>query len=387
MVKRHIAIILILALLLTGSGCASMLEKEYLVISEYEDNSTDEQEDSRGGINDYYSLKREIVALVENHEEYGQLKFNNYSGNVSDDLSKACWDVKANTALGAYSIDYISYDLSQIVSYYEADIYITYKRSREEVEAIVNVSSISMARECIEEAMAAYEGYLCIKMTTIINNTDTIRQNVQDLYYANPLKFAVLPEMQVSMYPDNGIEKIFEFSFDYSFEPEELTAMKDKLIMTVSDYALGIDGDSPQYQVIGISSLLADECQYIPELSDDTESQNGEKNLGNTAYGALVEKTADSEGMAMAFLALCMAEEIECRVVRGRMDNIEHVWNMVRLGDHFYHVDVSQIKSRGMEDSILLSDEKLWGNYWWDKAAYPSCEGDLNYYEIMAAQQ
>ena len=94
--------------MLVSAGCASMLEKEYLVINRYEDNRQDDAENSQEGISDYFSMKREIAALVAGHEEHGQLKFNNYSGSISDDLSKACWEVKAATALGAYSIDYIS---------------------------------------------------------------------------------------------------------------------------------------------------------------------------------------------------------------------------------------------------------------------------------------
>jgi len=234
MIRRLTAMMVALALMLVSAGCVSMLEKEYLVITRYEDNSEEGPKDSQEGIRDYSSLRREIVALVEGHEEHGQLKFNNYSGNVSDDLSKACWEVKSTTALGAYSIDYISYELSRIVSYYEADIYITYKRSREEVEAIVSVSSNSKARDCLEEAMAAYERYLCIRMNTIITDADTMMGYIQEIYYKNPLKFTVLPEVQINTYPDSGMEKIFEFSFDYGFNPKKLMGMKDSLINAVT---------------------------------------------------------------------------------------------------------------------------------------------------------
>ena len=49
--------------------------------------------------------------------------------------------MSTGTALGAYAVDYISYDLDRIVAYYEAEVYVYYKRTAEELESIVSVDT------------------------------------------------------------------------------------------------------------------------------------------------------------------------------------------------------------------------------------------------------
>ena len=54
---------------------------------------------------------------------------------------------------------------------------------------------------------------------------------------------------------------------------------------------------------------------------------------------------ADSEGMALAYKALCDTIGIECTVVEGRLDRTEHYWNIVTLEGDSYHVDTSRASS------------------------------------------
>lgn len=59
----------------------------------------------------------------------------------------------------------------------------------------------------------------------------------------------------------------------------------------------------------------------------------------DSVYGALVQKKALCEGYAKAFSYLCNIAGIENIIVTGYTD-VYHMWNMVRLGDSWYHVDV-----------------------------------------------
>ena len=92
------------------------------------------------------------------------------------------------------------------------------------------------------------------------------------------------------------------------------------------------------------------------------------------AYGAVLRGTAVSEGYAMAFKAMCEKIGIKCLTVVGRLDNIDHCWNIVRIDNKYYHVDVSVCDEKGLEEGFLKTDADLLGSYWWDTEEYPRCE-------------
>lgn len=62
--------------------------------------------------------------------------------------------------------------------------------------------------------------------------------------------------------------------------------------------------------------------------------------FADTVYGALVEKRALCEGYSKAFAYLCNLAGIENTIITGET-YVPHMWNMVKLGGNWYHVDVT----------------------------------------------
>jgi len=67
---------------------------------------------------------------------------------------------------------------------------------------------------------------------------------------------------------------------------------------------------------------------------------NTEYAFADTVYGALVEKKALCEGYSKAFAYLCNLAGIENTIVTGET-YVPHMWNMVKIGGNWYHVDVT----------------------------------------------
>ena len=63
--------------------------------------------------------------------------------DVQADLERACVEVAQEYPLGAYAVDYIQYHVSPILSYHEAEVQITYRRTKEQMDAIVSATGIS----------------------------------------------------------------------------------------------------------------------------------------------------------------------------------------------------------------------------------------------------
>jgi transglutaminase/protease-like cytokinesis protein 3 len=76
-------------------------------------------------------------------------------------------------------------------------------------------------------------------------------------------------------------------------------------------------------------------------ITDQTDSQSPTNALSNTAYGALVNKTAYSAGYARAFKMLMNEYGLVSYVVNGKANGADHSWNLVYLDGDYYNVDVA----------------------------------------------
>lgn len=100
------------------------------------------------------------------------------------------------------------------------------------------------------------------------------------------------------------------------------------------------------------------------------------------SYGPLIENKGICSGIAFAFKALMEAFHIECMIINGNPrdnPNIGHAWNLVKLNNQYYHVDVTH----GIEDgvcvrSFMKSDSQM-KNYYWDRRYFPKADGKLDY--------
>jgi hypothetical protein len=351
------AAVLVLAMLLTG-GC-SMLEGEYLSTSQYtfgEEQTSDEQ---AGNISDYTELRRAVSAIVRRHDESAKLTFNAYDGVIADDLPLACWEVKSETALGAYTVEYMSYDLTRIVSYYEAEIYVTYRRTQEQVDSMLSLSGMSAVEDALLDAMKSRKEELVFKLNAANLTAETITQSVRRLYLSLPLSIIAEPELEVEICSGSGLEHIVQVNFDYGFASEQLDEMKAELLGRTVDLSSSVTPGGGTDTVLELAQVLRASCT----LTDEDDATK------NSAYGALVAGKADSEGMALGFAALCAASGIDCVVVEGRQDAQTHYWNIVTVGDVSRHIDLSVTGG----EVTLQSDSQMLGSYWWDTDNYPEC--------------
>ena len=56
--------------------------------------------------------------------------------------SSAVYEVSRGDPLGTCAVDYMTYDYSKIVSYYEIHVHTTYRRTLEEIQSIQNTSGV-----------------------------------------------------------------------------------------------------------------------------------------------------------------------------------------------------------------------------------------------------
>ncbi len=366
--KRALALILLCAALAAPlSGCASVFDKEYISVTSFPESTYSPSAGGATAVKSYLDLKLAINSLIAAHAESGTLDFSNYNGlNISDDLAAATKEVSTETALGAYAVDYISYDLDRIVGYYEVEVYVYYRRTAEEVEAIVSESTVSGLREAIRAALAGLETELVVMVSASGASEDDVTGYIMEAYFDSPLSCVARPRTEVSMYSGGGLQRIYEISLDYGYGTEELEAMKASLEEALASLSERVTSQSEPHRALQAATVLMELCEY-------------DEGAGSSLWSAVHEGRAKSEGMAAAYKALCDSLGLDCMVVTGRLDRAEHYWNILTLDGDSYHVDVSLARAQGFAGTFLMSDGEMWGRYWWDNENYPQCEGALSY--------
>lgn len=131
----------------------------------------------------------------------------------------------------------------------------------------------------------------------------------------------------------NEVTQDFEVVFKYRFTADEISSMNIASERAAREIMSNVTSDMDDYDKLKyFHDYLVLNCE------NDTESPYSE-----TIYGALVQKKALCEGYAKAFSYLCNLAGIENTIVTGEISETEvmHMWNMVKLGGNWYHVDVT----------------------------------------------
>lgn len=349
MKKKLISVLLVLCLSLTG--CASMLERDYVVVAPYQPVSNLSGASSALRVENYQELVNAVLYLVTMGEEQGVLNLYNYTQDVETDLTRACLEVIQEDPLGAYSVEYISHDYSLIVSYYEVNLQITYRRSREQVGAITAVTGSGAIRRVISRALTSFAPESVLRISYFTENEGYIRELVEQAYYDSPVTALGMPEAEISIYPHSGTQRIVEIGLTYPESSETLRRQSQQL----SDLALLLVAEDSTAQ--SLYEGLADGLTISPDSGK------------SSTYDALVKKESDSEGAALAYQLLCDRAGLECYLVRGYLNGAPHFWNIVLTADGEYrHMDLATGLT-GLTDEELASH----GFFVWDTKEYPAC--------------
>lgn len=335
MKKRVLALSLALALLL--SGCSALLERGYLVVEPHDEKPVSDDDALR--VENYQELVNAILYYVSRGQETGTIRLYNYSGDAETDLEAACLEVAREDPLGAYAVDYIKYEVGRIVSYYEAGIRITYRRTAEQMAGIVSVTGSSAIRAELAEAMEQFETERVLRIAYFDAETADLAALAREAYYAVPQAAFGMPEVTCALYPEEtaGRHRIVEVTLTY---PDTAEALREKqsILLQTARAALpqGLSGEAA-------ARTLFERVREATVLPDGSG--------GATAYAALVEGSADSEGLALAYALLCSLAGMECTVVEQPAGETSHFCVRVDWGGGETVVDPSRSDGFGLTEA------------------------------------
>lgn len=91
-----------------------------------------------------------------------------------------------------------------------------------------------------------------------------------------------------------------------------------------------------------------------------------------STYTALTTSKTVCQGYAMTAYKMLNYAGVENRIVVGTARGISHAWNIVKIDDSWYQLDVTNNDSVKADKYFLVSDKVLENNnYVWDRVKYP----------------
>lgn len=199
---------------------------------------------------------------------------------------------------------------------------------------------------------------------------DAVIYDNPNICYFNPSEFSI-----------GSLGTLLTISFDYVYNrkkaAEIMKAVDDEAEYIISQFIMG---DMSDY----------DKCVAIHDYMTENIHYNFSAMSVNfvhdafTVEGALLKHQAVCNGIAKAVSLILNKLSIPCTVVQGystiNENDIKHAWNMVKLGDEYYHIDVTwdlqEVNrfSRRSHMYMNLDDESMLNNHSWDIEAYPTCD-------------
>ena len=204
---------LLCALLLTG--CATLLERQYVTSDLHTSKFWESEAADTLRAENRQDIVNDVLLLISQHKESATIRLYNFTDDVtvSDIVQQATTEVRQETPMGAYAVEYITSSIHSQRGYYEIDLIISYRRTAEQVKAVVNATSAAAISSLLESAVEAGQKELVVRIgywdegsrTTIETAVDTLRaerQMGQDPYW------------EVHYYPSEERAGLVEFLLD-----------------------------------------------------------------------------------------------------------------------------------------------------------------------------
>lgn len=196
-------------------GCASLLERQYATVEAHSSKFWESEATGTLRAESYQDIVNDLMLLIGQHTEQAVIRLYNYEDGltVSDALEKAAAEVQQETPLGNYAVEYITSTSAAQRGFYELSIQIGYRRTAEQIKAIVNATSVAAVPSLLEAALNEGQQRLTVRVSYWRGEDQAlVEQIVTELRQERALTES--PAWQVSYYPPEGSVGLIEFDLD-----------------------------------------------------------------------------------------------------------------------------------------------------------------------------
>ncbi len=169
------------------------------------------------------------------------------------------------------------------------------------------------------------------------NEGDYLINSIKDTFTVSSSPHCVFTPVDGNSYEMEVDNVNLRYGFEYYTSAQQEQSFKNEAAKTMN--SLKLSGLTDYEKVCRIYSYIAQNITY------DRENVNNDAyGLKQSAYAALVNKTAVCQGYASLMYYMLNSQDIDCRIIKGSSKNQSgkyehHAWNMVLLDGKYYFID------------------------------------------------
>lgn len=359
--KKRIGALLLSLMLLTG---CSWMDGSYVYVEPHVEQGSAAQTGSVSAA-DYMELIAVLEQLVRAGTETCTIDIGDFDKEEpAGYINAACHHIRTASPMGAYAVEEVKYELGSNNGRPAVAVNILYRRSRTEIQRVRKKADMEALAEAVREALNDHSSRV-VFLVEQYTEMD-FQQLVEDYAREAPQLLMEIPQISEGIY-GSGDSRVVELSFIYQNSRESLRQMQSRVEPVFEAAALYVSGEGSEHQKLSqLGGFLSERFDYKLETSI------------TPTYSLLCHGVGDSRAFAEVYAAMCRQAGLECLIVTGTRDGAPWTWNIVKDGEHHYHVDLLRPDENG--DFHEYSDMEMAG-YVWDYSAYPVC--DIYYQEEL----
>ncbi len=216
---RKVCMLLLALSLLTA--CAPLLERTYSTAEPHSSKFWESEAAGTLRAENHQDVVNDLLLLIAQHTETATLRLYNFVSDltVADTLEQATTEIQQETPLGAYAVEYITASSHAQRGYYEVAVRIGYRRTLEQLQAVVNATSPEAVYSLLADALDEGKTELAVRMgywgadgrTRVEDSMAQLREE-RDLTETTP--------WVVNCYPTEKNPGLVEFLLDPPEPPE-----------------------------------------------------------------------------------------------------------------------------------------------------------------------
>ena len=358
---KRLVIISLCFFVFFAAGC-SMIENEYTAITPHIVPSAAQEDEAKPSIasaNDSGTLRAFIMGCIRAGSSRNMVDITNYQGDIDKDFTLLLKRLQANS-LYAYAVDYMDHDFITQNGSTFLELSMVYRRSAEEIAAIVSVRGMTQAQEEIARALNEFNSSLTLRISGYYNMDYSAW--IAQYCMEHPELIVTQPETTVSVFPDTGRSRVLELHFGYAGSKTDMRNMQRNmatLLRSASNFAARGNNSTEKLALL---------CQYLVERTHYDPAGNSNQD----AYNLLCRQQASDRGFASVMYYLMNQANISCYLVEGTRNNVPYCWNIVLINGQYRHIDMMRQWQESSKAPIFYTDAEM-TEYTWDLEEYPAC--------------
>ena len=197
------------------TGCASLLERTYSKVEPHSSRFWESEAADTLRAENYQDIVNDLLILIGQHTESASLRLYNFEDDLAAAaaMEQAAAETQQETPLGAYAVEYMTSAGQSRRGYYEATVKISYRRTAEQVQSLVNATSPEAVYSLLDAALDEGRTELAIRVSYWgTDGRERVEAAVEQLRKERGLEET--PTWQVNYYPDSGQVGLVECLMD-----------------------------------------------------------------------------------------------------------------------------------------------------------------------------